>query len=77
MPNFDVKIDDTSKWYDMVITLRTTTDYPHSNFWFFLNTTTPSGIDAREPFQLRIADEAGHWLGLKSGTVIENKLLFR
>jgi gliding motility-associated lipoprotein GldH len=77
LPAFEINVQDTTKWYDMVITLRTTTDYSHSNFWFFLNTKTPSDIEAREPFQLRIADEAGRWLGLKSGTVIENKLLFR
>lgn len=76
-PKFEIEIEDTSLWYDFVISLRTTTDYGFSNLWIMLNTETPSGIKAREPFQIRIADEKGAWLGIKSGTVVENNLLFR
>lgn len=76
-PSFDVKIEDTSKWYDLVITLRTTTDYSYSNFWMFLNTETPSGLTAREPYQIPIANDKGAWIGRKSGTVVENELVFR
>ena len=76
-PVFNIEVDDTTKWYDFVLTLRTTTDYGNSNLWVFLNTKTPSGIKAREPFQIRIADEKGAWLGQKSGTTVEHQLIFR
>lgn len=76
-PRFEVEVKDTSKWYDMVITLRTTTDYAHSNLWIFLNSETPSGATAREPYQFYIADERGAWLGRKSGTFVENEIVFR
>ena len=45
--------------------------------WVFLNSKTPSGLTAREPFQIRIANEDGSWFGTKSGTVVENPLVFR
>ena len=76
-PKFVVEVKDTTKWYDIVITLRTTTDYAFSNFWLFLNTKTPTGLTQREPFQIRIADEQGRWMGNKTGTLVENHLVFR
>ncbi|MEJ6490948.1 MAG: gliding motility lipoprotein GldH [Flavobacteriales bacterium] len=77
MPSFTVDIKDTSKVYDFILTLRTTTSYSYNNLWVFLNSKTPSGLIAREPFQIRIANEDGSWFGTKSGTVVENPLVFR
>jgi gliding motility-associated lipoprotein GldH len=76
-PKFSVDIKDTTKVYDFIITLRTTTSYSFNNLWVFLNTKTPSGIEGREPFQIRIANPDGSWIGRKSGTVVENQLIFR
>jgi gliding motility-associated lipoprotein GldH len=77
MPEFVVPITDTNQLYDFILTIRTTTDYKFSNLWIFLNTTTPTGIKAREPFQIRMANDDGTWIGSKTGTVVENKLLFK
>lgn len=77
MPSFQVNITDTTKVYDFVITLRTTTSYAYNNLWIFLSSKTPSGLKAREPFQIQIANEDGTWIGVKSGTVIENQLIFK
>jgi gliding motility-associated lipoprotein GldH len=77
MPSFTVDIQDTTKVYDFVLTLRTTTSYSYNNLWIFLNSKTPSGLTAREPFQIRISNEDGSWIGTKSGTVVENPLVFR
>lgn len=76
-PTFMVNIDDTTKAYDFIITLRTTTDYGYSNAWIFLNTKTPTGEKAREPFELKITNADGSWIGKKSGTTVENFLLFK
>lgn len=76
-PKFVVQIDDTSRFYDFELTLRTTTDYSYSNLFIFLNSKTPNGLKAREPFQFRIADPDGKWMGKKSGTVVENVLVFK
>ena len=76
-PMFKVVITDTTQYYDFVITLRTTTDYAFSNAWIYLNTKTPDGQSAREPFEIKIANSDGSWVGNKSGTVVENYLSFR
>lgn len=77
MPKFVVPIKNTNQLYDFILTIRTTTDYKFSNIWVFLNTTTPKGIKAREPFQIRMANDDGTWIGSKTGTIVENKLLFK
>jgi gliding motility-associated lipoprotein GldH len=76
-PEFKVEISDTACEYDFVLTLRTTTDYKYNNLWVFLNTETPSGVKAREPFEIRIANPDGSWAGKKTGTVVEFPLSFR
>ena len=76
-PMFKVEVTDTTQYYDFVITLRTTTDYGFSNAWIYLNTKTPDGQTAREPFEIKNANPDGSWTGNKSGTVVENYLSFR
>ncbi len=76
-PSFSFEIKDTTKVYDFVITLRTTTSYSFNNLWVFLNSKTPSGIKGREPFQIRISNDDGSWIGTKTGTIVENQLVFR
>lgn len=75
-PQFKVEIKDTSKLYDFTITLRNTTDYSFNNCWIYLNSTTPSKIKAREPFEIKITNPDGTWIGNKSGTIVENLLRF-
>lgn len=76
-PAFKVVVTDTSKLYDFVITFRNTTDYEYSNCWIYLNTITPNKEKAREPFEIKITNPDGTWIGNKSGTVVENMLYFR
>ena len=74
---YTVDFDDTTSVYQFVLTLRTTTDYQYNNLWVFWTTTTPDGEVTREPFQFQMADEAGNWLGKKSGSIVENQLTFK
>lgn len=76
-PSFTVDIQDTSKTYDFTITFRTTTDYEFNNVWFYLNTTTPDGEKAREPFEMKITNTDGSWIGKKTGTIVETELFFK
>jgi gliding motility-associated lipoprotein GldH len=76
-PTFTVAIMDTSKEYDFVLTIRTTTDYKYSNLWMYWNTKTPDGQKAREPFEVKIANSDGSWIGKKTGTIVENALYFK
>ncbi len=76
-PMFKIEITDTSKYYDFILTLRTTTDYAYSNAWIYMNTLTPNKIKAREPFEIKITNPDGTWIGTKSGTIVENLLYFK
>lgn len=73
---FKVNIDDTSSTYLFVLTLRTTTDYDYSNTWLFWTSETPLKEKVREPFELKIANPDGSWIGKSSGTIVENQLTF-
>lgn len=76
-PVFKVEIKDTSKFYDFTLTLRVTTDYAYSNCWMYLNTTAPNKVKGREPFEMKITNPDGTWVGNKTGTIVENLLLFK
>ena len=76
-PEFNVDIKDTSKAYSFVFTLRTTTEYKFSNLWVYLNTTTPTGEKAREPYEIKVTNAEGSWLGKKTGTVVETSISFK
>jgi gliding motility-associated lipoprotein GldH len=76
-PEFNVDIKDTSKAYTFVFTLRTTTEYKFSNLWVYLNTRTPNGEKAREPYEIKITDADGVWVGKKTGTVVETSIYFK
>ena len=76
-PAFKVEIKDTSKAYNFILTLRTSTSYAYSNVWIYLNSKSPNKEFAREPFELKITDEKGRWLGKKTGSIVENRMVFR
>lgn len=76
-PSFTVDIQDISKEYNFILTIRTTTEYKFSNLWMYMNITTPKGDKAREPFELIISNQDGSWAGIKTGTVVETSLQFK
>lgn len=76
-PQFEVDIQDTTQLYDFIFTLRSTTDYAYNNLWVFLRTTPPFGKSVREPYEIKMADPNGNWIGNKSGTIVEHQLAFK
>ena len=75
-PVFKVQIPDTTSFYTIQITIRTTTDYAYNNLWFFIHSRTPKGQVGREPIEMKIANPDGSWIGKSSGTIVENQLTF-
>ena len=75
-PSFTLNVKDIDIAYNFVITLRTTTDYKFNNLWIYMNTTTPDGTKAREPFEIKITNPDGSWTGIKTGTIVEHPLQF-
>jgi len=76
-PKFEVDFQDTTKLYDFVLTLRTTTDYKYSNLWIFLNSTPPVGESVREPYEIKTTFPDGSWIGKETGTIVEHQLVFK
>jgi gliding motility-associated lipoprotein GldH len=76
-PTFVVDIKDANKTYEMILTFRTSTHYQYRNAWVYLNSVTPDKKRYREPFEIQISDDKGYWLGKKTGSIVENKLVFR
>ena len=76
-PYFKVHIKDTSKLYNFTLSLRVSTDYEFNNIWFYLNSTTPSGLKGREPFEMKITAPDGTWIGKKTGTIVETQIYFK
>jgi gliding motility-associated lipoprotein GldH len=73
---FKVPIKDTARLYDVVLTVRTTSDYPYSNLWMYLTVDGPLGKSKRFPLEIRTADATGKWMGDKSGsTVVFSKVI--
>lgn len=75
-PKFMVTIPDTAKFYSVDVTVRTTTDYPYNNMWFFLHAKTPNGETGREPVEVKIGNPDGSWVGEKSGTIVTTSVHF-
>lgn len=75
-PKFEVNISDTSKVYDLILTVRTTADYSFANMWMYLHTKDPKGNSQKFPLEIIIADPSGEWKGDKSGSLVSfSKLL--
>ena len=60
---FDVKIDDNSQPYDVLIELRNNNDYPFSNIWLFIDYKTPAGHNRTDTIGVDLADIYGKWYG--------------
>lgn len=73
---YTVDIQDLDQEYDFTLTVRTTTDYKYNNLWIFMKTEAPDGASGREPYEIKIANPDGSWVGTKTGTVIETPLSF-
>jgi gliding motility-associated lipoprotein GldH len=67
---FKVPIKDTAQLYDVVLTVRTTSDYPYSNLWMYLTVDGPLGKSKRFPLEIITADVKGQWMGEKSGSTV-------
>ncbi len=74
--SFVVDIKEADKNYVFTLNLRTTTEYKYSDLWIFMNTLSPDGKKAREPFKICITNPDGTWIGVKTGTIVEHQFKF-
>lgn len=74
---YEVEITDIDQAYDFTLFIRTTLDYKYNNLWLFMKTEAPDGTTGREPFQVKISNSDGSWVGTKTGTIVETPLSFK
>jgi gliding motility-associated lipoprotein GldH len=68
---FDLPVNDTKKAYDLLIHLRNSGDYKYSNIWLFIEAKSPDGNLVRDTFEIKLANDAGIWMGKGLGNVYE------
>lgn len=66
---FDVEIQDTSKYYNIILHLRHEGSYRYSNLYVLLDSETPSGKTNSTRFEFKLAEKDGRWLGNGSGNI--------
>ena len=74
---FDVKVPDTTTFYNFLIDIRNTVNYPYDRTFLFINTTFPDGSIAHDTLECPLADVTGQWYGKQSGHYISNRYYFK
>ena len=68
---FPWKVNDTLAVYDINFQLRASSSYKWSNIYIFSDVYFPNGKARRDTFEFFLADAKGHWLGDRSGLIID------
>jgi len=76
-PSFDALITDTTSLNDIFITIRTGSEYPFRNIWFFVTTTSPSGKMIIDTLEYMLSDMKGKRYGRGFANIKEVNLKFR
>lgn len=61
--DFQYRIQDTTKAYDLILNVTHSTDFASQNFYVKLYTTLPAGTVDTQQLSLQLAGEFGAWLG--------------
>lgn len=72
--SFQVQLNDTGYYYNMLVNLRVTNDYKYSNLWVNLHVTEPGGTTETRPYMLTLADHRGIWTGHNLGHIISFRI---
>ncbi len=71
---FEVQINDTNKFYNMLVNLRLDADYKYSNIFLLVHKTDVANIKTEERKEFILADETGKWLGKGLGNIYDYQL---
>lgn len=66
---FGFEMEDTTGYYDILINLRHTTDYPLSNLYMFVHVEGPSGQQMTDTINFILAEPSGKWIGKGIGNM--------
>ena len=74
---FKVDIADTTSIHNVYVSVRNTTNYPNSNLYLFISTTSPQGASLRDTLEYILADSKGNWLGKGVGAIRDNQIPYK
>jgi gliding motility-associated lipoprotein GldH len=77
VPDFSFLIDDTARLTDVILTLRSGSDYPYRNLFLFVTISSPDGNIMTDTLEYYLADEKGNWYGKGFGDIHEFSLPYR
>ena len=60
---YDFEIADTSKPYDLILSVSHLEDFGYENMYIKVTTTFPNGKSVVHPLSLQLANSLGNWLG--------------
>ncbi len=69
--SFHFEIRDTSKVYDMILSVDHTDQFPYQNLYLNTSTRFPSDTTIEQSLSLELANEAGFWFGECTGPKCE------
>jgi len=68
-PTFQFQNTDTIANANLFLNIRHTSQYPFSNLWTFVNTTSPKGSTSIDTIECVLAQKDGKWLGSGLGDI--------
>ena len=61
--HYVVPVSDTLSTYDILLSVRHTTQYPYQNLWMFITEWQDSACLLSDTIECYLADDRGRWLG--------------
>jgi gliding motility-associated lipoprotein GldH len=77
IPVFTMPVTDTSINTNIFFTIRTGSEYPFRNIYFFVTASSPDGKSICDTLEFNLADEKGNWYGRGFGDIKELNLPFK
>ena len=74
---FRAVINDTITPVNVIIFIRHNGEYPKSNLYLFVKTTSPLGFSMKDTVLCTLANEKGKWLGSGFGSIWTHKILYK
>lgn len=75
--SFDINIEDTTKYCNVFVNLRITSDYKYSNMFMWISETLPDKSFKKERMEFTLQDERGKWNGKGLGDIYEYQLQYK
>ncbi len=75
--SYTFEITDSLKYYNFLVNVRNTIDYPYQKFYVFMTTEFPSGMTSMDTLGCIMCDIYGNWTGKGSGKMRDNQFVFR